>query len=634
MTTRIDKIPSVVCISMRFGLGIDTGGTYTDSVVIDLDTKEVIRRNKALTTHEDLVVGIRDSIMGLGPLGDIGLISLSTTLATNSVVERNGCRVGLLTIGKRIEPDFDVSCIGHIDGEFDMRGNLVTELDVGSARQSLEEMKDRVDSIAICGYLSVRYPEHEIRLKALADEILGVPAVCAHDLTSKLGFKERMNTAVMNASLIPRIIELIDSVRTVLSELHLDAPLMIVKGDGSVTTADRAIERPADTVMSGPASSLTGAMNVPSVKDAIVVDIGGTTTDIGMVSDGFIHILDEGASICGHRTRVRAADICTYGLGGDTGMEVIDSRIVFSGRRCIPYCVASHMWGSIRERIVKNVDSMDDCVFLTQPEGDPISLKEMVGRGVDGDALERMESSGSVTRITLTPTDILAAEGRYDEYEPDASISMVRKISSLNSMTPEGLLDLAREAVLKRLSDCIQDYIDRPKEELIETYGRVGQTESFEEKRVTTIVGIGAPSGSWLPKVAERMGYDIIIPDDYDVRNAVGAICSKVTEYAEVTIRAAPNDLSEDPQCRVYVSEDSFYFDGKEQAMGFAMEEGVRIATEKAKASGAIDIRIESKVDEHHINDPFNRKRLYRGADILIKAFGEPEDKNQRFEYL
>ncbi len=634
MTTRIDKIPSVVCISMRFGLGIDTGGTYTDSVVIDLDTKEVIRRNKALTTHDDLVVGIRESIMGLGPLGDIGLISLSTTLATNSVVERKGCRVGLLTIGKRIEPDFDVSCIGHIDGEFDMRGDLVTELDVDSARQSLEGMKDRVDSIAICGYLSVRYPEHEIRLKALADEILGVPVVCAHDLTSKLGFKERMNTAVMNASLIPRIIGLIDSVRTVLSELHLDAPLMIVKGDGSVTTADRAIERPADTVMSGPASSLTGAMNVPSVKDAIVVDIGGTTTDIGMVSDGFIHILDEGASICGHRTRVRAADICTYGLGGDTGMEIVDGRVVFSGRRCIPYCVASHMWGSIRERIANDADSIDECVFLTQPEGDPISLREMIGRGVDGDALERMESSGSVTRITLTPTDILAAEGRYDEYEPDASLSMVRKISSLNSMTPEGLLDLAREAVLKRLSDCIQDYIDRPKEELIETYGRVGQTESFEEKRMTTIVGIGAPSGSWLPKVAERMGYDIIIPDDFDVRNAVGAICSKVTEYAEVTIRAAPNDLSEDPQCRVYVSEDSFYFDGKERAMRFAMEEGVRIATEKAKASGAIDIKIESKVDEHHINDPFNRKRLYRGADILIKAFGEPVDKNQRFEYL
>ncbi len=613
---------------MRFGLGIDTGGTYTDSVVIDLDTKEVIRRNKALTTHDDLVIGIRDSIKGLGPLGDVGLISLSTTLATNSVVERKGCLVGLLTIGKRMVPDFDVSCIAHIDGEFDMRGNLITGLDIDHARQSLESMRGRIDSIAICGYLSVRYPEHEIRLKALADEILGVPVVCAHDLTSKLGFKERMNTAVMNASLIPRIIGLIDSVRTVLSELHLDAPLMIVKGDGSVTTAEQAMNRPADTVMSGPASSLTGAMNVPSVTDAIVVDIGGTTTDIGMVSDGFIHIIDEGASICGHRTRVRAADICTYGLGGDTGMEVIDGEIVFSGRRCIPYCVASHIWESTGDRIAKD---SNDCVFFTQPEGDPISLSEMRERGIDDDMLEGMESSGSVSRITLTPTDILAAEGTYNEYDSDASRSMLGRIASLNSMTFDELLNLTKEAVWKRLSDCIQSYIDRPRDDPVETYGRVGQTESFEEKRMTTIVGIGAPSGSWLPKVAERMGYDLIIPDDYDVRNAVGAICSKVTEYAEVTIRAAPNDLSTDPQCRVYVSEDSFYFDGKEQAMAFAMEEGTRIATEKAKASGAIEIEIESKVKEHYINDPFNRKRLYRGADILIKAFGEPVDRNQKY---
>ena len=366
---------------MRLGLGIDTGGTYTDSVILDLDTKEIISRSKALTTHDDLLKGIVDSIDGLRSHENIQLVSLSTTLATNSVVEGKGCRVGLLTIGKRIVPDLDVSSIGFVDGEFDMRGNIVTELDEMSATNLLNDMKGKVDSIAICGYLSVRYPEHENRLKGLASEILDVPVVCAHDLTSKLGFKERLNTAVMNASLIPEIIGLISSVKDALVEFDIDAPLMIVKGDGSVMSSDVAMERPIDTIMSGPASSLTGAMNVPGVTDAMVIDIGGTTTDIGMIQNGFVHTLDEGASICGHRTRVHAADICTYGLGGDTGMELVDKRIVFSGRRSIPYCVASSRWPSIHDRIMeRRMVSIDDCIFFIHSNGKgPLSLNELKG---------------------------------------------------------------------------------------------------------------------------------------------------------------------------------------------------------------------------------------------------------------
>lgn len=618
---------------MRLGLGIDTGGTYTDSVVMDMDTKEIICRSKALTTHDDLVRGIIDSISGLECHEDIELVSLSTTLATNSVVEGMGCRVGLITIGRRIVPDLDVSFLGYVDGEFDMRGNLITELDEASAIELLNKMKGKVDSISICGYLSVRYPEHENRLKRLASDIVGVPIVCAHDLTSKLGFKERMNTAVMNASLIPKIIELIGSVKKALSEFRIDAPLMIVKGDGSVMSADVAIGRPADTVMSGPASSLTGAMNVPSVTDAIVIDIGGTTTDIGTVSDGFIHILDEGASICGHRTRIRAADICTYGLGGDTGLEVNDGKIVFTGKRAIPICVASDEWQSLHERIMKGTaDSIEDCIFLTQHDDEPISLREMRGvKGIVDESLESMETSGSVSRISLTPTDILAADGKYTEYDFEASAKIVDLIASMYSMTSDELILMAKDAVKERLIECINDYVHRSKDDPIETFGRVGQTDRYEEKEIKTMVGIGAPAGSWLPEVAISLGYDLIIPDDYNVRNAVGAICSKVTEYAEVIIRAAPNDLSKDPQCRVYASDESFYFDHKEDAIGFAKDEGIRIATQKAKVSGADDVTIDVRMDDHYIEDPYHAEKLYRGTDVLIKAFGEPRFRNQKY---
>lgn len=612
---------------MRLGLGIDTGGTYTDSVILDLDTKEIISRSKALTTHDDLLKGIVDSIDGLRSHENIQLVSLSTTLATNSVVEGKGCRVGLLTIGKRIVPDLDVSSIGFVDGEFDMRGNIVTELDEMYATNLLNDMKGKVDSIAICGYLSVRYPEHENRLKGLASEILDVPVVCAHDLTSKLGFKERLNTAVMNASLIPEIIGLISSVKDALVEFDIDAPLMIVKGDGSVMSSDVAMERPIDTIMSGPASSLTGAMNVPGVTDAMVIDIGGTTTDIGMIQNGFVHTLDEGASICGHRTRVHAADICTYGLGGDTGMELVDKRIVFSGRRSIPYCVASSRWPSIHDRIMeRRMVSIDDCIFFIHSNGKgPLSLNELKGEmGLSDASLGAMESSGSLIRISLTPTDILAAEGRYDRYDSTASTVMVELIASFNSMTADELIHLAKGSVKGRLLQCIYDYTYRSDDEPMEVFGRVGQAERYKKADITTIIGVGAPSGSWLPDVADAIGYDLIIPDDFDVRNAVGAICSRVTEYVEIIIRAAPNDFSPDPQCRVYESDDSFYFNGKNEAMEFAKSEGIRIATQKAKASGANEIEIMMKIEEHNIDDKFHGKCLFRGADIIVKAFGDP----------
>ena len=612
---------------MRLGLGIDTGGTYTDSVILDLDTKEIVSRSKALTTHDDLLKGIVDSIDGLGSHKNIQLVSLSTTLATNSVVEGKGCRVGLLTIGKRIVPDLDVSSIGFVDGEFDMRGNVVTELDEMSATNLLNDMKGKVDSIAICGYLSVRYPEHENRLKGLASEILDVPVVCAHDLTSKLGFKERLNTAVMNASLIPGIIELISSVKDALVEFDIDAPLMIVKGDGSIMSSDVAMERPIDTIMSGPASSLTGAMNVPGVTDAMVIDIGGTTTDIGMIQNGFVHTLNEGASICGHRTRVHAADICTYGIGGDTGMELVDKRIVFSGRRSIPYCVASSRWPSIHNRITeRRMVSIDDCIFFIHSNGKgPLSLNELKSEmGLSDASLGAMESSGSLIRISLTPTDILAAEGRYDRYDSTASTVMVELIASFNSMTADELIHLAKGSVKGRLLQCIYDYTYRSDDEPMEVFGRVGQTERYKKADITTIIGVGAPSGSWLPDIADAIGYDLIIPDDFDVRNAVGAIYSRVTEYVEIIIRAAPNDFSPDPQCRVYASDDSFYFNRKDEAMEFAKSEGIRIATQKAKASGANEIEIMMKIEEHNIDDKFHGECLFRGADIIVKAFGDP----------
>ncbi len=632
-SVRTDKILFThTCPCMRIGLGIDTGGTYTDSVLIDMDSGAVIGCSKALTTYGDLSSGITESVRGLGSLENIVLVSLSTTLATNAVVEGKGCRVGLITIGKEVTPEIDVAMYGSVEGEFDLRGNLVKELDTEDAEDILHQMKGKVDSVAICGYLSSRFPEHEIRVKELAKTILNVPAVCGHELTAKLGFGERLNTALMNAGLIPGIIRLIDSVKKSLSSLGIDAPLIIVKGDGSVMSSSSAIARPVDTVMSGPASSLTGAMTDPSVTDSLVVDIGGTTTDIGLVSGGFVHTIEEGASICGHRTRVRAADICTYGLGGDSGIKITDGEIKLTEKRVIPICVASSEWSSFKEKL-SSAGSVAECTFVIAvdnehglPENTPVSLSEAISEyGFTEEKIESFEQERIFSRIAFTPTDVLAAEGKYSEYDSDASVIAADIISSSLSLTRDVFLGKVRNLIVSKLINCIEDYLSRGKGEGMETYGRVGQADGVKEDKFTSIVGIGAPAGAWMPEAASALGLKLVIPEHHDVRNAIGAILSRITEYAEIAVRAAPNDFSVNPECRVYSPDGSHYFRGKEEALNFAKEEGIRIAKERAVASGAKNPEVDVRITENILHDPLNNLDLFRGADVIVKAYAEPD---------
>lgn len=432
---------------MALGLGIDTGGTYTDSVVLDMDTKQIVCRSKALTTRDDLIKGITASLKGLETTERISIVSLSSTLATNSIVEGKSCRVGLIVMGKKFGHTVNIASYAYIDAQLDLKGRTVKKLNIEEAKAAIESMRGKIDVLAVVGYMSVRNPSHEDTVRNLAERMLGIPVVCAHDLTSKLGFEQRANTAIINAGLIPTIIDLIRSVNSALEELGIDAPLMIVKGDGSIMNAATAIRRPIETIMSGPASSLTSAMVHTGVEDALIADIGGTTTDLGIIHGGFVRTLDTRAVVGGHRTRVRAADVSTYGMGGDSRISVEKGKLVLSSIRIIPLCIAATRWQHVRDWIMP-LDSLDsspsdiisDCelytlasnteysyltesdkAFLRTIADHPMSVREVsefTGIPTDRFCLKDLESEGYVTRIGITPTDILAAEGTYHEYEP------------------------------------------------------------------------------------------------------------------------------------------------------------------------------------------------------------------------
>ena len=340
---------------MSLGLGIDTGGTYTDSAIIDLVRGEVISKAKALTTRNDLSIGISNSISKLDRslYKKVELVSVSSTLATNSVVEGKGCRVALIVAGYEFNKAIPVNELVEIAGGHNLMGDEKDMLDIDAARDFIEQVKDKVDGIAISSYLAVRNPEHEIALKEMAKSVTDLPIICGHELSSQLGFHERTLTAVLNARLIPIIADLVASVKKVLNEHQIEAPLMIVKGDGSLMGEAVAKERPVETILSGPAASLTGARFLTGEDEAVVIDVGGTTTDIGILRKGRPRLDPEGALIGGWRTRVRAADISTSGIGGDSRILIHNGQIHLTALRVIPLCIAESMWpGKIKSKLI------------------------------------------------------------------------------------------------------------------------------------------------------------------------------------------------------------------------------------------------------------------------------------------
>ena len=173
---------------MALVLGIDTGGTYTDSVVIDSDKRVVICKAKALTTKANLSEGIINSLSELPEeiVRNVSFVALSTTLATNAIVENKRCRTGLILIGTEPEGELPADVIVHLDANINIKGQITKDIDEGELLQVIESMQEQVDVIAVSGFASVRNPIHEQKVKNKIIQTTGLPVVCAHELTGQL----------------------------------------------------------------------------------------------------------------------------------------------------------------------------------------------------------------------------------------------------------------------------------------------------------------------------------------------------------------------------------------------------------------------------------------------------------------
>lgn len=660
---------------MNLGLGIDTGGTYTDSVVLDMDSGTVLKKAKALTTREDLSIGIANSIRALGDLtaDHIRLVSMSTTLATNSVVEGKGCRVALILIGMEQRDMMPVVAEVEVQGGHNLAGHEQTPLEIEKVESFVRDVRDKVDAFAVSSLLSVRNPDHELQTKQVIHSICDLPVICGHELSNQLGFYERSITAVLNAKLIPIVADLMRSVRTVLTQNGIKAPLMVVKGDGSLMGERMALQRPVETVLSGPAASLIGAKFLTGEKESVIIDIGGTTTDIGVLRNGLPHLDAEGAMIGGWRTRVKAVDIMTSGIGGDSRIIVMGENITLSPQRVVPLCIASTQHPSVKAKLQEMAEKLPRLrTRLVIPENIPqhtefFAFSKMVGGyemteidkqiimylkegpktmfelgdliGIDPYSYNPryLEELGIVSRIGLTPTDILHASGEYVCYDSEASRLAVSIQSRMMGMEEVPFTSRVKAQVIGKVSKelmskmLLENTGLEPKDGLSEAMVDhvsdgaecVDYVMHMDLKK--PIIGIGAPVGAYLPAVSQRFRTALLIPEHSEVGNAIGSITGNVLEVVEVMIRPKSGVSNIDnPPCVMFSQHEKKDFATLDEAKAYATQLALREAEKMAKDAGADEVEVSvSSRDECGRLGTSNGVFLH--TVIVATAIGKPK---------
>ena len=655
--------------AVRLGLGIDAGGTYTDTVLFDFARDEVAAKAKALTTKWDLRVGIDEALDGLdaGRLREVELVSVSTTLATNAIVEGLGQKVGLLIMppyGLFAPGDIAHRPIAVIDGRLEIDGSEIAPIDPEQVRRVAREMvaAREVGAFAVAGYASHNNSAHELAVQEIVRAETGLPVTCGHDVSDGLNYRIRAATAALNARIIPLLESLLADVTASLRRRGIDAATMVVKSDGSLMSVAAARERPIETILSGPAASVAGASHLAGRRDAMVVDVGGTTTDTATIVDGVVRTCEEGASVGGWRTHVRALDMRTLGLGGDSQIVRERGRLHIGPRRVAPVAwLAGRDPGADEalDWIERRVDA-----FATSTRGaDLLTLNGRAGRDDlrDGERrilehlarrpwslhelaqeldavawqflpLERLERRHLVQRCGLTPTDLLHVAGRAGLWDADAARRMCGLFAKLAGVRGDDFAErtlqqanrkLAVELLKKQLAEEIDpdEIDDSPAAAALIRNSLEGGSAGYRVRVALArpVIGIGAPVHCFLPAAAKMLETEAIIPPHADVANAIGAITSRVSVRRQLKI--APNELG---RYAVQGLADAPTFRDFEEAHRFALEALVRLVRGAARRAGTSRQMVEVAVADR-VADVADGGQVFIGRTLEARLSGRPD---------
>ncbi|MDZ7844133.1 MAG: hydantoinase/oxoprolinase family protein [Anaerolineales bacterium] len=571
-------------------LGIDTGGTYTDGVLLEYNSHKVIAAHKSLTTKRDFSLGIENVIkeIELDNPAAIQMVSISTTLATNAIAEGKGKRVALFLIGYDPEliDSFDLGGqfatphFFYIPGGHDLHGQEQEELDLPGLLDQVHQIKNQVDAIAVSSYFSPRNPEHEIRAQKAISSVCELPIVLGHQLSTALGSVERATTAALNASLLAVLQEFIVAVRRAMENRGIDAPLMVVRGDGTLMNDEFAARTPVETIHSGPAASAIGGKFLSRLDHALVLDVGGTTTDLALVLDGKVTISETGASVSGYKTSVKAANLLSIGLGGDSNITLSRTNDVIIGpQRVVPLAFLAHQHHNVRDRL-KALSQRTwpapsprelEYWFLQREQVDAESFTsreqeviQILSNGPKPAAavikklglLDQSQVNISnlwreevIGKSAFTPTDLLHIDGRHTPWDREASQAALTVFSNYLSWDQEDFSKFLWSKMTEKIVKAVVHFLTNkeipdaqdPKFALANWFleNSIQPEHEHLSTRITLnypIIGIGAPAKEMLQETARVLNTELILPDHYQVANAAGAVAGSVMITEEILI--------------------------------------------------------------------------------------------------
>ena len=581
--------------SRKLVLGIDTGGTYTDAVLLDYDSREVLATHKSLTTKRDFAIGIERVIEGIAirDPSEIRMVSVSTTLATNAIAEGKGKRVALLLVG--YDPElissfkfgarFATPNYYYFAGGHDLYGREKQELDLPAILEKVSAVRRDVDAIAVSSYFSPLNPEHENRVYEAVSRVCDLPIVLGHQLSTRLGSVQRATTAALNASLLAVLQDFVIAVRRAMESREIQAPLMMVRGDGTLMSDEFASRTPVETIHSGPAASAIGGRFLAGLDDILVLDIGGTTTDLALIEHGEVTVSEEGASVGDYKTAVTAADLLSLALGGDSHITLDRGKHIKLGpERVVPLAHLAADHPSVKRRLQAlsrrtwaeaSPDWLEYWFLLRKPEDDhllesaqarkllaflrsgPKPVPEILAHldvlhvaQIGVDELWRQEI---IAKAGLTPTDLLHVEGSYTPWCAVASELALQAFSHYQFKEPDEVRESVWRQAVEMIVHAVINFLSG------QTLAPPGIARSDSEDDIgrwfflnslygihphlqtqfhllEPIVGIGAPAGFFLEAVAEALNAQLILPQHHEVANALGAVAGSVMVVEQVLV--------------------------------------------------------------------------------------------------
>jgi N-methylhydantoinase A len=543
-------------------VGLDVGGTHTDVVI--LQGREIVSKIKLATDQVNLLdtvcAGISEATKDLDPQS-IERVVVSTTLATNAIVQEKTEPVGIVVAsGPGVNPN--AFTIGDhyyvVSGAIDHRGQEIAPINEEEVLEIGRKLRSEgVRNLALVSKFSIRNPSHELKMRdLLADDFETV--TLGHQVSGHLNFARRIATAYLNGAVAQISGAFYKAVRECLKQEGIQIPLEILKADGGTMAQESSTQYAVETILSGPAASVMGTLAFTDpTKEEVVLDIGGTTTDIAILVNGAPLLKPLGIRIGGYNTLVRALRTVSIGVGGDSWVRLENGHLKVGPER------------------------KGRALAYGGPEPTPT------------DALLTLDmAQGGQKQCAIDGIHRLA--GQLGKGVEETAKAIVEKSCSLIMEAVDALVDRVNQQPVYTIHELLKGRIIQP----------------------SGIIVIGGPAKEIAPWLQAESGWQVRVPSEYEVANAIGAAVARTT--CEVTVLA---DTSRGYVC----APEEGYLDriGKEASKQEVIQIAFDILRKKAHRLGAEDDNLEMELLE---DSEFNMVQGFCtvGRNIRVRAQIKP----------